>query len=340
MTGAPLRVVVDCDPGIDDALALLALAHHHRTGRVRLCAVVAVAGNVPLGRTALNARFVLDQAGLEEVPVVAGADRPISGGGQRDPGAVHGEDGLGGLGPSAAAPLAGRPGAEPLQPSPQAGVVAREPAGGRPVEPASGRAPLAPLLERFGQPDPVHLLATGPLTDLALAVRAAPHLPERVDRLVAMGGALGSPDGNATARTEFNFWADPTAAAAVCRASFRLELVPLDVTEQVALGIDALRFLEARLGSSSLVCRMARAGIDFHRRRAGVARLALHDPLAAAVLVAPDLVGEVEGGLSVCVTGAARGQVQVVDEPPVQRVALSVDAARAEAAILDALAGT
>ncbi|MBO0715178.1 MAG: nucleoside hydrolase, partial [Acidimicrobiales bacterium] len=77
MTGSTPRVVVDCDPGIDDALALLVLAHHHRHGRLRLCAAVAVGGNVALERTLANARYVLGHAGLGEVPVVAGAAGPI-----------------------------------------------------------------------------------------------------------------------------------------------------------------------------------------------------------------------------------------------------------------------
>jgi purine nucleosidase len=193
------------------------------------------------------------------------------------------------------------------------------------------------VLERFGRRAPVHLLATGPLTDVALALEAAPELGGFVDRLVAMGGAFGSPGGNVSPRAEFNFFTDPGAAAAVCRAPCRLELVPLDVTEQVVLGADALAFLEARLGPSSLACRMARAGIELHRRDKGAAHLPLHDPLAVAVLVEPGLVGGVESGLSVCVEGPARGHVELVDHPPVHRVALSVDAARVEAAILDAL---
>jgi purine nucleosidase len=321
MTGLPPRVVVDCDPGIDDALALLVLAHHHRQGLVQLSAVVAVAGNVSLDRTLVNARYILGQAGLDEVPVVAGAAGPISDGEKRYA-SIHGEDGLGGHGPllDPADELFGAP-------APPEGAVAR------------AASPLAGLLDRYGRPAPVHLLAIGPLTDVALGLRADPYLPERVDRLVVMGGALGSPAGNISPRAEFNFWADPDAAAAVCRAPWRLELVPLDVTEKVALGADALAFLEARLGSSSLATRVVRTGLELRRRQLGVAQLPLHDPLAAAVLVDPRLVAGVESGLSVCTQGAGRGEVRLVDEPPVHGVALSVDATRAEAAILDALTG-
>jgi inosine-uridine nucleoside N-ribohydrolase len=84
---------------------------------------------------------------------------------------------------------------------------------------------------------------------------------------------------------------------------------------------------------------VVRTGIELRRRQLGVAQLPLHDPLAAAVLVDPRLVSEVESGLSVCAKGAGRGEVRLVDEPPVHGVALSVDAARAETAILDALTG-
>ncbi|MBO0714855.1 MAG: nucleoside hydrolase, partial [Acidimicrobiales bacterium] len=286
---------------------------------------VAVGGNVALERTLANARYVLGHAGLGEVPVVAGAAGPIGGDGEGRAGSVHGEDGLAGYGP----PLDSGP---PSSGAPPSGV----PFGG---------PPLLGVLERFGQPAsfdqpaPAHLLAIGPLTNVALALEAEPRLPARLDRLVAMGGAFGSPAGNISPHAEFNFWADPGAAAAVCRAPCPLELVPLDVTEQVALGADALAFLEARLGPSSLACNVVRAGMELHRRQGGVARLPLHDPLAAAVLVEPGLVGEVESGLSVCVEGPERGQVRLVDDEPVHRVALSVDAARAEAAILDALTG-
>jgi purine nucleosidase len=334
MTGSPPRVVVDCDPGIDDALALLVLAHHHRRGRIQLSAVVAVAGNVPLERTLVNARYVLAEAGLDEVPVVAGAAGPIGEGGKRHA-TVHGEDGLGGFGPPLDAVFA-----EPSGAARRSGAA--DPPAGASAPPSvreGGAPPLVGLLERYGQSSPAQVLAIGPLTDVALALRAAPNLPERVDRLVAMGGALRSSAGNIAPRAEFNFWADPDAAAFVCGGRCRLELVPLDVTEQVVLQADAVAFLEARLGPSSLASRVARAGIELRRRQLGVAHLPLHDPLAAAVLVEPALVGEVETGLSVCLDGTDRGRVQPVDEPPAHRVALSVDVARAEAAILEALVG-
>jgi inosine-uridine nucleoside N-ribohydrolase len=330
VSAAPLRVVVDCDPGIDDALALLLLAHHHRAGRVQLCAVVAVAGNVPLERTLANARFVLDQAGLPDVPVIAGAAGPIAAGGRRHADSVHGEDGLGGHGPL--------PSSRPPKRAMAAAFLT--PGRARLEDPLEAQAPpLGAVLERFGRPEPVNLLLTGPLTDTAMALEAVPRLPERMQRVVAMGGAFGSPGGNVTPRAEFNFWADPAAAAVVCRAPIGLELVPLDVTEQVLLGSDALAFLEARLGPSALACRVARSGVELHRRVAGSPAMPLHDPLAAAVLVDPGLVQEVERALSVCVEGPGSGEVQLGEEPPWQRVAFSVDATRAEAAVLDALAG-
>ena len=147
---APAHVVIDCDPGIDDALALAVLAHHQRAGRVRVHGVIAVGGNVGLDHTAANARFLARRFGLE-VPVLAGAATPLGGTATGDASEVHGADGLGGLGP------AGRP-------------TATSP------DPLDALAALVTSMPT-GEGDRV-LLATGPLTDLALLLDHDPSVAE------------------------------------------------------------------------------------------------------------------------------------------------------------------
>jgi len=198
---ASRRVIIDCDPGIDDALALLLAAG---LPEIDLLAVTAVAGNRPVHTTALNARRVLDLAGLAAVPVYAGASRPFGYAAARC-NLVHGEDGLGGV---------------PL------------PADGQ-VAPGHAAIRLAELLAE-APAGTIDLVAVGPLTNLALCEMLAPGSLARARRLLVMGGALRVP-GNITPAAEFNFFADPAAARMVCESGAELLLFPLDVTGQAVM---------------------------------------------------------------------------------------------------------
>ena len=195
------HVIIDCDPGIDDALALLLAAG---LPGVELLAVTAVAGNRPVEITARNARRVLDLAGLAAVPVHAGAARPF-GYAQARCNLVHGEDGLGGVVLPTGAALA----------------------------PGHAAMRLAQWLAEA----PAHsidLVAIGPLTNLALCEMLEPGSLARARRVLVMGGALRVP-GNITPAAEFNFHADPTAARMVLEAGANLLLFPLDVTSQAVM---------------------------------------------------------------------------------------------------------
>ncbi|MGZ9114482.1 MAG: nucleoside hydrolase [Brevundimonas sp.] len=192
-------LIIDCDPGVDDAVALmLAFGSSH----VELLAVTTVGGNVPLAKTTRNARMLRQIAGREEVPVHAGADRPL----RRKPagaGEFHGEEGLGFMAPF-----------------PPAKAVA----DGHGVD-----AILNAVAAR--EPGTVALAVLGPMTNLALALRREPTLAKRLGPVAVMGGAR-SEGGNITASAEFNVWADPEAADEVMRSGLPVVLFGLDVTHQ------------------------------------------------------------------------------------------------------------
>ena len=193
-------VILDGDPGHDDALAiLLALA----SPRLEVLAVTTVSGNASLARTTRNALRVLTLLGRADVPVAAGADRPL----RRDPWvpvSVHGESGLD-------------------------GAELPEPAAS--PRPESAVELMAALLR--AAPEPITLVPTGPLTNIALLLRAVPALRDRIAGISLMGGGIGI--GNTTAAAEYNVWQDPEAAAIVFESGLPLAMAGLDVTHQALI---------------------------------------------------------------------------------------------------------
>lgn len=205
------RLIVDCDPGIDDALALLLACG---SPEFELLGITTVAGNRPAPVTAVNACRVMGLGGRHEVPVFAGAVRPLA---QAQPrcNLVHGEDGLGGV----ALPEAGAPAAEHASDF-IARTLLAEPAGS------------------------VTLVAVGPLTNLALAEIKHPGLLKRAKSLVVMGGAAFCP-GNITPNAEFNFYADALAAHTVMASGPTVHLFGLDVTSMAVMSEDWIASLGA-----------------------------------------------------------------------------------------------
>src|SRR5205085_7927837 len=185
---------MDCDPGIDDALALMLAA---ASPELRLLGVTCVAGNVPVTLTAPNARRLLDLAGCTSVPVCAGCARPIARADMRSDG-VHGSNGLGGV----VLPGEGRP------------------------EAMHATDYLADVLLREA-PGSITVIAVGPLTNLALVELKHPGTLRRARELLVMGGAAFRP-GNVTPHAEFNFHCDPVAAHVVLEAGASLTLFGLD----------------------------------------------------------------------------------------------------------------
>lgn len=256
MSTARTSLWVDCDPGVDDALALLYLAGHADADVV---AVSTVHGNVTAGLGAHNALRTWDVAGVAHVPVLVGVDHPLV---YPTPTAeeVHGQDGLGdaGLGPAV-----GRP--------------------------SPGCGPLRLIEWARAHPGQLCLLALGPLTNVAVALRLEPRLPTLIPRLVIMGGAVFSP-GNTTAAAEFNIAHDPEAAQIVLSTPWDITLVGLDVTRRALLAGSHLEHLQAaRDPRARFACAILERYMARYERRTGIRGAPLHDPLAAAIALHPTL---------------------------------------------------
>jgi purine nucleosidase len=192
------RLIIDCDPGKDDAVAIWLAA---ASPELAVDRVIAVGGNVGLARTSANARAVLDVIGRMTIPVFAGCDRPLMRVLETAP-HVHGESGIDGAG---------------------------LPAPTTPIAPGRGAVALVDAV--MGADAPVTVAALGPLTNLAVAMTLEPALASRIERLVVMGG--GFRKANMTPFAEFNIYVDPHAAAIVLNSGAPITLVPLDVTRQV-----------------------------------------------------------------------------------------------------------
>ncbi|MCB1741376.1 MAG: nucleoside hydrolase [Gammaproteobacteria bacterium] len=258
----PRPFAIDTDPGIDDALALI-LAF--RAPRVSVELITTVAGNLPLRQVTYNARLLTALAAPATTPpIVSGAARPLRG---RSVTAthIHGDDGLGGL-----TALRDRRGA-PLYDTA--------------LPPASRGAPAALLDCARRHAGNLTVVALGPLTNIALALQADAQTLLGIERLVVMGGAIGV-GGNISAAAEFNFRADPHAAELVLGSGLPITLVPLDVTREVRLTRELLR-RETGRGRAPLSDAIRRMSAALLRERG---ELILHDPLALAAAIWPDLV--------------------------------------------------
>jgi len=274
-------------------------------------AVVSVAGNVALDLTTRNSLRVLDFLGASNVPVYAGADRPLRGE-VREASHWHGADGLGG---------------------------AQLPDSQRKADPNGVEFLCQRLLESPGE---TTLVCTGPLTNLALALQREPRIVTEVREVVLMGGAVRRP-GNVTPVAEFNIYADPDAAAVVFEQRWPITMVGLDVTEQVKLTAAERQTLAAGSTPEAVLVREVTRHI-FDAR--GAESMALHDPLALLVAVQPDLVTTLQKDVHVETQGEHTLGQTVVDvrrsAPPPRlntHVCMEVDAERAKALFTSTLFG-
>jgi inosine-uridine nucleoside N-ribohydrolase len=292
-------VLIDTDPGVDDALALL---QAWGTPSLAVHAITTVAGNVPVPAATLNVFRLLALRDPRPAPVAAeGAAAPLARP-LRTATHYHGHDGLGDLGDW-----------PPAQPAPA-------PEGA--VELMLGMA------RRHGPA--LTLIALGPLTNVALAVAADAAAMRRVGRVIAMGGAMDVP-GNVTADAEFNAHVDPDAAARVVAAGLPLDLVPLDATRQVRL---AQRELDVALEAApTRVAERVRRFTARSFRADGALGMTLHDPLAVGLAADPALATWEAARVAV----GPEGQTRRVDGAPNVRIARAVDAPRFRRVFLEAL---
>jgi pyrimidine-specific ribonucleoside hydrolase len=300
----PTPVLLDCDPGHDDAIAiLLALA----SPEVELLGVSTVAGNQTLEKTTANALRILEFAGRSEIPVAAGADRPLV----RDPyvaAYVHGESGL----------------------------------DGPELPPPSGRALEQHAVDFLAEQirPGVVLVATGPLTNVALLLARYPEI--HPERLVLMGGAIA--EGNVTPAAEFNIWCDPEAAARVFGSGLDLTMVGLDVTHRALVTRAHAERLRESGRTGKLVAELLDFYERFHREVYGFDGSPIHDAVAVAHVLRPDLLETVERSVEIDTESElCRGRT-VVDlwrrtgRPANAHVAVEIDAPAFVELLLDRLA--
>jgi inosine-uridine nucleoside N-ribohydrolase len=310
------RVIIDTDPGIDDALALMLALKSHE---LQVEAVTTVNGNVSVGQATKNAALLLELLDPRPRPILAtGSAQPLKKGRERAQ-SVHGSDGLGGL------HRFRNPDGSPRYPEP---VL--------PTQIPDAAEVLFDLLNRY--PDEISLIMLGPLTNLAEALRKNERRVKRLREVVGMGGAVGVP-GNITPAAEFNIFTDPHAARRVFQSGLAVTLVPLNVTEKVFFGweeIQALaQVLEEPLGG--FVRDITEQSIEHMKEVRGRAGIYLHDPLAVGVAIDPTMVTtaplhvEVEagGGITRGMTVAdTRAIADELKRPPNLEVALEVESKR------------
>lgn len=269
------KILLDCDPGIDDALAI-AFAHGHPD--LDLVGITTVAGNVGLAKTTANALAVCEFVGAGQTPVTAGCAGPLLRP-ALDAREVHGDSGLGGA----------------VLPPPAA-------------SPAPGHAIDYIIDTVRAAPGEITLVATGPLTNIALAVRREPRLTDWVRRFVIMGGSAGR--GNVTPAAEYNIWADPEAAAVVFRAGWTVTMLGLDVTLRTSATAAIQQRMAALgpLGTTLLV-----PALEQYKSVREPAGPPVHDVCAVAWVAQPELFGLVPADLRVEVTGQFTAGMTVVD---------------------------
>jgi len=293
-------ILIDCDPGHDDMIAIMVASV---SKKLRLLGITTVAGNQTGGKTYLNARRVLRLIGREDIPVRRGADRPLLG--ELHVAAnIHGESGL--------------DGAELPEPS-----VAPDP------EPA-----LEFLRRTIAEHDgPLTLVPTGPMTNIALLLRAHPEVAAKIERIVFMGGALYS--SNVTPAAEFNIHTDPEAARIVFGSGIPLTMIGLDVTHKAIMSMEEIERLKGSQGAvSSRVGGLLEFYAGRNRKRFELGGAPIHDALAVATAAEPDIVttrllhgdvettGELTRGRTVIDVYGVTGKPANVD------VALDVDVER------------
>jgi inosine-uridine nucleoside N-ribohydrolase len=250
------KIILDCDPGHDDAIAILLAAHHPD---IELLAITTVAGNQSVDKTTTNALKVCSLANIRNVPVAKGTDRPLVRPAQHDPN-LHGESGMDG----------------PNVPEPD-------------IEPVAQHAVDLLIEQLLNSDGDITLVPTGPLTNIASAIRREPAILPKIAAISLMGGAIGL--GNRHPAAEFNIWADPEAAAIVFNCGRPITMSPLEVTHQALATEEILGRLRA--ANRPVANFVADLLVFFGRKYRdifGFLAPPVHDPCAVAAVIDPDIL--------------------------------------------------
>jgi hypothetical protein len=310
----PLPIIIDSDPGLDDALAIACAVV---APELKLLAVTSVGGNADVHHCTENALRLLHLYGAGDVPVAEGAVGPLTGPLERAT-AVHGEGGLGNT------------------------IL---PKATRTADPEGAVALMARLLTESNEP--IALVPIGPLTNIALLIRSFPHLAPKISHICLMGGSVG--EGNSSASAEFNIFADPTAAEIVFNSGLPITMIGLDVTHHAVLDRTILdRLLQLPGKSAKVSAELLKFSFDRSAAWGQGERMAIHDAVAVLHLASPDLVGVARYRVVVDATsGPARGRT-IGDASPYRLkrdkletncdVGLTIDSTRFANSILDVFA--
>lgn len=274
------RIVIDCDPGIDDSLALmLALA----SPELDIAGITTVSGNVPVDMGTENAAKVLNWMERTEIPVYRGEAVPL----KReyiDAMDTHGQDGMG----------------ESFYPS---------------VSWQKQDKDAVQFLEELLEKEKISIIALGPMTNLAKLFLRRPDLIERVDQLVSMGGSFKS-HGNCSPVAEYNYWCDPHGAAvcydAFAKAGKKIHMIGLDVTRKIVLTPNILEYI-CRLDpkTGEFIRRITGFYMDFHWKYEGIIGCVINDPLAVAYFIDKDMCAGFDSFTAVETEGISIGQTVV-----------------------------
>ena len=294
----PKRIIIDTDPGVDDALTiLLALA----SPEIQLEALTTTQGNVTVEKATRNALSVLELAHAGQVPVAQGSVRPLVQPMKAADVTTHGQSGLGNA----------------VLPPPEATPVAVH--------------AVDFLINRvLAEPGELTIFAIGPLSNLALAIRKEPQFAQAVKGLVIMGGAIRE-GGNATALAEFNIYNDPHAAHIVFHSGIPITLIPLDVTHKTLITrADVERINEVDSPVARFVRDVLAVYLQYYEEKTELGGSALHDPLTLGTVISPELLTfqelhvdvDIQGGVSMGNTFADLGGV--TKKPANMSVAMDV----------------
>ncbi len=270
----PQKIIIDTDPGIDDAMAIL---FAHLSPSIDLIGLTTVYGNVSVEQATANALFLVEKMGVR-IPVAQGEFQPMAKKRLDFPEFVHGKNGFGDI---------------------ELGV--------RKSTPHHLHAADYLIDQIMSQPGKITVVAIGPLTNLALAVEKEPLITENIKQVILMGGAA-TVNGNVNPVAEANIIGDPKAADIVFTRPWPKTMVGLDVTEKVIMTEDYLKDVHANgLEMGEFIFRICQFYLDFHRNT-GIDGLYTHDPAAIAYLIEPEMFTTQKGEIRVALDGIAEGQ--------------------------------